>query len=133
MWLKAPPIACIPTIFELSIPKLTKSTGSHKFPPALRLVYNEKNTLISYTTSNKTVPLFSDADVLDDQVQDPVISRVLNFKQQGRKPPADELGMESPGVKILLREWDRLYLKKSRYCDIVWIWISLYFQQNTAH
>ena len=30
--LKAPPIACIPTIFELSAPKLTKSTRSRKFP-----------------------------------------------------------------------------------------------------
>ena len=74
---------------------------------------NANNNQTNHTTSSKTVPLFSDADVLDAQLQDPVISHVLNFKQQGKKPPPEELKMEPPDVKILLREWDRLYLAKS--------------------
>ena len=82
---------------------------------------NGENYQTNRSTSSKTVTSFNDADLLDAQLQDPVISRVLNFKQQGKKPPVDELKMEPPDVKILLREWDRLYLTKSgilRHCSV---------------
>ena len=69
---------------------------------------NVENYQANRSTSSKTVTSFNDADLLDAQLKDPVPSCVLNFKQQGEKQPVDELKMEPPYVKILLREWDLL-------------------------
>ena len=60
----------------------------------------------SHVASCEDATSFSDNEILDAQLQDPVISRVLKFKQQNQKPSADEIRMESPDVKILLCEWD---------------------------
>ena len=67
----------------------------------------------SHVASCEDATSFSDNEIMDAQLQDPVISRVLKFKQQSQKPSADEIRMESPDVKILLREWDRLHLTKA--------------------
>ena len=82
---------------------------------------NVNNSQTSHTTRSKAVPLFSDANVLDAQLQDPVISRVLNLKRQSKKPPAEQLEMEPPYAQILLSEWNWLHLAKSRvlrHCSI---------------
>ena len=82
---------------------------------------NAENYQTSHTTGSKIVTSFNDTDLLDAQSQDPVISRVLSLKQQSKKPPANELKREPPDVKILLREWNRLYLTKSgilRHCSV---------------
>ena len=82
---------------------------------------NANNNPKSPVTSCEDATSFSDNEIMHVQLQDPVISRVLKFKQQNQKPSADEIRTESPDVKILLREWDRLYLSKAgilRHCSV---------------
>ena len=73
---------------------------------------NANKNRTSYTASCDKVTSFSDTEIMDAQLQDPVISCVLKFKQQSQKPSADEIRIESTDVKILLRKWDQLYLTK---------------------
>lgn len=74
---------------------------------------NANNNPKIHAASCDDVTSFSDTVIVDAQLRDPVISRVLKFKQQSQKPSADEIRIKSLDVKILLLEWDRLYLTKS--------------------
>ena len=74
---------------------------------------NANNNAKSPTTCSDEVTCLRETDILDAQLQDPAISRLLKFKQQSHKPSTDQIRVESPDVKLLLREWDRLYVTKS--------------------
>ena len=46
------------------------------------------------------------------QRHDHCISTVLRCKEKGEKPSRTTYNQESRGIKILLREWDKLYVSK---------------------
>ena len=75
---------------------------------------NEKNFALQ--SSEKTHPIstvrLDSSDVLQAQRHDHCISTVLRCKEKGEKPSRTTYNQESRGIKILLREWDKLYVSK---------------------
>ena len=75
---------------------------------------NEKNFALQ--NSEKTHPIstvrFDSSDVLQAQRHDHCISTVLRCKEKGEKSSRTTYNQESRGIKILLREWDKLYVSK---------------------
>ena len=51
--------------------------------------------------------------IMYSQLNDPVMSRVIQFIKQGKKPLAKELLHESSDVKRLVRDWPKLVVKDS--------------------
>ena len=75
---------------------------------------NEKNVTVQ---DSEKIPPVSDIrldidDLRQAQRQDAAISKALRYKEQGHKPNNEERNSESHTTKILLREWDKLYIDK---------------------
>lgn len=51
-------------------------------------------------------------ELLHAQLQDPVISHVLQLRQTGEKPDRRFMTMEAAKIKQLLHEWKRLYISE---------------------
>ena len=58
--------------------------------------------------SNHTLHSLSLAEIADAQCQDPDISRVMELQKADKKPSYAAATAKTPGVKLLLREWDKL-------------------------
>ena len=62
--------------------------------------------------SNRTLHSLSLAEIADAQRQDPDISRVMELQKADKKPSYAAAKAETPSVKLLLREWDKLSVTK---------------------
>ena len=51
-------------------------------------------------------------DLLSAQQSDSSISQVLHYKNLGKDPTKEECNRETPGVKILMKEWNKLHAGK---------------------
>ncbi len=51
-------------------------------------------------------------ELLQAQLQDPVISQVLQLKMSGEKPDRRVMNMDTAKTKQLLHEWKRLYVSQ---------------------
>ena len=50
--------------------------------------------------------------LLSAQQTDSSISQVLHYKNLGKYPTKEERNRETPGVKILMKEWNKLHVEK---------------------
>ena len=51
-------------------------------------------------------------DIVQAQQNDPVIAPALRSKLQGAKPSKAEIANASPGFRILMRDWEKLYISQ---------------------
>ena len=72
---------------------------------------------ITLQNSEKTHPVsgvrLDSIHILQAQHQDYCISKVLHYKEKGEKPNRRRDIQEPRGTKILLREWDKLYVSEN--------------------
>ena len=75
---------------------------------------NEQNFALQ--NSEKTHPVsmvrLDSSDILQAQRHDHCISTLLHCKEKGEKPSRTKYNQEPRAIKILLREWDKLYISK---------------------
>ena len=63
-------------------------------------------------SNGPTLKTITSKDVLQAQQSDPVIAPALRFKAKGEKPSKDIITHAAPGVRILMRDWEKLYISE---------------------